>query len=129
MVIASTLVHVASLLCIGIASAEFMSTLEFSRVASQPTAGFPSYNAIVWCFIVFVVILPETLKLLRWLSIIIPNATTRYSPEMLLMTAEVIFTWEWMARLILAIIAIIPLSVAVKDQKHILMNYMLASAR
>ena len=128
MKIASGLVHFASLFCIGIASAEFMSTYEFARVASLPTSGFPSYSTIQWVFIVIVVILPETLRIINFFSAILPATGTKYSDEFLLMMAEGLFTWEWMARLILAIITIIPLSNAIKDQQNTLINFMITTA-
>lgn len=122
--IASILIHIASLFCIGIAAAEFMLTENFSRAASLPTAGFPSYHSIQWCFVFFVVVLPETWRFINFMSATLPNGESKFSHETLLLLAECLFTWEWMARLIIAIITIIPLSVAVKDQQYIFLKFM-----
>ena len=128
MKLASALIHIASLFCIGIASAEFMSTSEFARVASLPTSGFPSYYAIQWVFIIIVVILPETWRIINFLSAILPATGMKYSCESLLMMAEGLYSWEWVARLIIAIITIIPLSNAIKDQQNTLVDFMTMTA-
>lgn len=128
--IASVLVHAASLFCIGIATAEFMSTVKFSYAASLPTASFPSYHSIQWCFIIFIVILPETWRILNFLLSTIPmeEENSKISHETLLVLSECLFTWEWIARLIIAVITIIPLSVAVKDQQNIFLKFLMSTA-
>ena len=130
-VLACVLAHAASLICISVAALNFMSTRELSRVASLPTSGFPSYFAVQICFLLLVVIAPEVW---RAINLLIPTIHFANFPngdklvaDNILISAEALFTWEWVARIIFAVVAIVPLADAVKGQQTTLTDFLLGT--
>jgi hypothetical protein len=122
------LVYTAGAICAGLTASEFMSTTDFSRVASLPTQSFASYHIVQWFFVFLVVVLPETWRIINvanavW-GLTTDSEKREYEIQKLLISAEALFTWEWVVRLVLAMVTIIPLATAARDKNQALLAFM-----
>jgi hypothetical protein len=126
-IIAAILVQFASLVGVIATFTEFLSTIEFSRVASLSSSEGPSYYAIQILFLIFVGIMPELLRSVNIFSATY-STNSKADPDSFLTLAEIIFTWEWVSRLVFAYITILPLGDLVRNQEETLISFLTSTA-
>ena len=128
-IISAVMVQLASLISLVATFIEFMSTVEFSRIASLSASGVPSYYIIQIFFLVTVGIMPEVLKSYNIFSAInTVRHNAQVDPDGFLTFAEIIYTWEWVARLIIAYITVLPLGELVRNKMADLSSFMVSTA-
>jgi hypothetical protein len=127
-ILAAITAHVASLMCVGTAAVYYLSTLGISKNAADAASLSISGYGIQLTVLVIVIIVPE---LWRTFNIVVMtvNASKASGGEdvngWVLTMYELLFTWEWMVRLILSLIAIIPLAAVARDQNVILSDFLI----
>ena len=127
-ILAAITAHVASLMCVGTAAVYYLSTLGISKNAADAASLSISGYGIQLTVLVIVIIVPE---LWRTFNIVVMtvNASKASGGEdvngWVLTMYELLFTWEWMVRLILSLIAIIPLAAVARDQNVILADFLI----
>ena len=127
-IFAAIFVQVASLMCVTAAATDYISTGGLSKNAADAADASVSGHSIQLAVVLVLVVAPE---LWRTFNLVVMtynvmhqhNAATGGNETMLLMY-ELLFTWEWLSRLIIAPIAIFSLATVLRDQHLILSSFL-----
>lgn len=144
-VLSSVTDHLASLICMVIVALDFLSTTDFSYHSSLATSSSASAYGIQWATLIVLIILPELWRTINILSMTFKvyqyskqyqragqnnsgSISVKAGNQEFLMSFQLLYTWEYMARIIICAVAIFSLPGPVKDQHVFLSKYLALSA-
>jgi len=125
-VLSAIMNYAASLFCVIAVSVDYMSTFDFSKVASEVLSSGVSAHSIRIAALIVLLIFPELVRL----SILAMMTSKIYSNTgnngSFLVAFESLYTYEWITRFVISTIAIMVLMTEDRDQNLVLYNYFIS---